>query len=69
MTLAALVLYMHLNLDVNKHIAGIRLENDGSAADFVITADTFKIVNASNNAITPFAIDGNNIALNGNVTD
>ena len=57
-----------LNLDVNNHIAGIRLENDGSTADFVITADTFKIVNASNNAVTPFAIDGNNIALNGNVT-
>ena len=57
-----------LNLDVNNHIAGIRLENDGSTADFVITADTFKIVNASNNAVTPFAIDGSNIALNGNVT-
>ena len=57
-----------LNLDVNNHIAGIRLENDGSTADFVITADTFKIVNASNTAVTPFAIDGSNIALNGNVT-
>ena len=57
-----------LELNSNNHIAGIRLENDGSAADFVITADTFKIVNASNNAVTPFAIDGSNIALNGNVT-
>jgi hypothetical protein len=52
-----------LNLDVNNHIAGIRLENDGSAADFVITADTFKIVNASNNEIQPFTVDGNNVFL------
>ena len=52
-----------LNLDVNNHIAGIRLENNGSNADFEITADTFKIVNASNNAIQPFTVDGNNVFL------
>lgn len=52
-----------LDLDVNNHIAGIRLDNNGTVANFAITADTFKVINASNNEIQPFTIDGNNIVL------
>ena len=54
--------------NVNGHISGLELLNTGETSSFVITADTFKIVNASNNAVTPFSIDGNQIALNGDVT-
>ena len=52
-----------LNLDVNNHIAGIKLENSGDSAQFIITADTFKIVNSSNNAIQPFTVDANDVFL------
>ena len=52
-----------LNLDVNNHIAGIRLDNDGSTANFAVTADTFKIINASNNEIQPFTVQGNQVKL------
>jgi hypothetical protein len=52
-----------LDLNVNNHIAGIRLDNDGSTANFAITADTFKIINASNNEIQPFTVSGNEVRL------
>lgn len=52
----------------NPRIAGIKFGNDGATADFAITTDNFKIVNASNNNIQPFSIEGDQIALNGDVT-
>jgi len=52
-----------LDLNVNNHIAGIRLDNNGSTANFAITADTFKIINASNNEIQPFTVSGNEVRL------
>jgi hypothetical protein len=52
-----------LNLDVNNHIAGIRLDNDGNTANFAVTADTFKIINASDNEIQPFTVDGDQVEL------
>ena len=52
-----------LNLDVNNHIAGIRLDNDGNTANFAVTADTFKIINASDNEIQPFTVQGNQVEL------
>ena len=39
------------------------MDNNGTVANFAITADTFKVINASNNEIQPFTIDGNNIVL------
>lgn len=52
-----------LNLDVNNHIAGIRLDNDGTTANFAVTADTFKVINASNNEVQPFTVIGNDVFL------
>jgi hypothetical protein len=52
-----------LTTDVNGHISGIKLLNTGSTSEFTITADKFNIVNASNNAIQPFSVDGNNIDM------
>jgi len=49
--------------EANPHIAGIKFGNDGALAEFAITADTFKIINASNSEIQPFTVDGNNIVL------
>ena len=47
----------------NPHIAGIKFGNDGATAEFALTADTFKIVNASNGEIQPFTVDGNEVLL------
>lgn len=52
-----------LDLDVNNHIAGIRLDNDGTTANFAVTADTFKVINASNNEIQPFTVIGDDVFL------
>jgi|TARA_R110000744_G_scaffold64397_1_gene132481 hypothetical protein len=47
----------------NPHIAGIKFGNDGATADFALTADTFRIVNATNNEIQPFTVSGNDVYL------
>ena len=47
----------------NPHIAGIKFGNDGETAEFALTADTFRIVNASNNEIQPFTVSGNEVQL------
>ena len=52
-----------LNLNANGHVAGIEFNNDGATADMVIVADKFGIVNASNNAVKPFTINGDNVEL------
>ena len=52
-----------LNLDANGHVAGIEFNNDGATADMSIIADKFGIVNASNNAIKPFTINGDTVEL------
>ena len=52
-----------LDLNVNNHIAGIRLDNDGTTANFAVSADTFKIINASDNEIQPFTVSGNEVEL------
>jgi hypothetical protein len=52
-----------LNLNANGHVAGIQFNNDGATADMSIIADKFGIVNASNNAIKPFTVDGDNVLL------
>lgn len=52
-----------LDLDVNNHIAGIRLDNDGTTANFAVTADTFKVINASDNEIQPFTVIGDDVFL------
>ncbi len=52
-----------LDLNVNNHIAGIRLDNNGTTANFAITSDSFKIINASNNEIQPFTVSGNEVEL------
>jgi hypothetical protein len=49
--------------EANPHIAGIKFGNDGATAEFALTADTFKIVNASDNEIQPFTISGNDVLL------
>lgn len=53
----------NLDLNVNNHIAGIEFSNDGSTADFTLVADTFKIVNASDNEIQPFTVSGDDVLL------
>ena len=52
-----------LNLNANGHVAGIEFANNGATADMVIVADKFGIVNASNNAVKPFTINGDNVEL------
>ena len=52
-----------LNLNANNHVAGIEFNNDGATADMVIIADKFGIVNASNNAVKPFTVDGDQVLL------
>ena len=52
-----------LDLNVNNHIAGIRLDNNGTTANFAITSDSFKIINASNNEIQPFTVSGDEVEL------
>ena len=52
-----------LDLNVNNHIAGIRLDNDGTTANFAVSADTFKIINASDNEIQPFTVSGDEVEL------
>lgn len=52
-----------LNLNANGHVAGIEFNNDGATADMTIVADKFGIVNASNNAVKPFTVSGDNILL------
>jgi len=47
----------------NPHIAGIKFGNDGSTAEFALTADTFRIVNASDAEIQPFTVSGNEVQL------
>jgi len=47
----------------NPHIAGIKFGNDGATAEFALTADTFRIVNATNNEIQPFTVSGNEVQL------
>ena len=49
--------------EANPHIAGIKFGNDGATAEFALTADTFKIVNASDNEIQPFTVSGNDVLL------
>ena len=53
----------NLDLNANNHIAGIEFSNDGATAEFALTADTFRIVNASNNEIQPFTVSGNDVYL------
>ena len=62
-TKAAFSAVYALDLDVNNHIAGIRLDNDGNTANFSVTADTFKIINASDNEIQPFTVNGDQVEL------
>lgn len=52
-----------LNLNANGHVAGIEFGNDGNTADMVIVADKFGIVNASDNAVKPFTINGDTVEL------
>tara|TARA_B100000497_G_scaffold24765_1_gene29135 strand:- start:3496 stop:4845 length:1350 start_codon:yes stop_codon:yes gene_type:complete len=47
----------------NPHIAGIKFGNDGATSEFALTADTFRIVNASDNEIQPFTVSGNDVLL------
>lgn len=46
-----------LRTDVNGHVAGFGLINDGTTADFVVNADAFGIASPSNPAVLPFAFD------------
>jgi len=49
--------------EANPHIAGIKFGNDGTTSEFALTADTFRIVNASNSEIQPFTVSGNEVLL------
>jgi hypothetical protein len=55
-----------LQLDVNGHIIGWALNNDGDSGDMVITADKFSIVDPSdpNNSIVPFVVTGGVVYMN-----
>lgn len=64
-----------VDLNVNGHIAGIELLNTGTTSNFNVVADNFKVINASNNEIQPFTVNGdvvemsNVVAKNINVVD
>lgn len=50
-----------LTLDVNDHIVGYKIINDGSEGQFVIVADTFAIIDPADGtgpSFTPFLIEG-----------
>ena len=49
--------------EADPHVAGIKFGNDGDTADFAITADSFKVINASDNAIQPFTVSGDEVQL------
>ena len=47
-----------LDLDVNGHIAGIRLENTGDSSEFIVNADAFRVYNGSTDSAAFSVVDG-----------
>ena len=47
-----------LDLDVNGHIAGIRLENSGDSSEFIVNADAFRVYNGSSDSAAFEVVDG-----------
>lgn len=58
-------------LSVNGYVTGFVQNNDGTSGDFVILADTFKVVDPSGDPgeteYTPFSISGGKITMTGDV--
>lgn len=53
-----------LAINVNGHITGWRLNNDGAYGSFVVAAESFGIVSGSAQPVTPFTYDAVNGILN-----
>lgn len=47
-----------LDLDVNGHIAGIKLENTGDSSEFIVNADAFRVYNGSTDSAAFSVVDG-----------
>lgn len=47
-----------LDLDVNGHIAGIKLENTGDSSEFIVNADAFRVYNGSTDSTAFSVVDG-----------
>lgn len=53
-----LVAQSYIKTDVNGHVAGVGLYNDGNASEFVVVANRFLIANADGSATPMFEING-----------
>ncbi|OUO90364.1 phage tail protein, partial [Cloacibacillus sp. An23] len=53
-----LVAQSYIKTDVNGHVAGVGLYNDGSASEFVVVANRFLIANADGSVTPMFEING-----------
>lgn len=53
-----LVAQSYIKTDVNGHVAGVGLYNDGNASEFVVVANRFLIANADGSATPIFEING-----------
>jgi hypothetical protein len=47
-----------LDLDVNGHIAGIKLENTGDSSEFIVNADAFRVYNGSTDSAAFSVVNG-----------
>lgn len=56
-----------VTLDVNGYITGFSQNNNGSSGEFVVKADTFKVVSPGETAITPFSVTASGVEINGNL--
>lgn len=52
-----------LVLDVDGYISGFESVNDGSTAEFIIRADTFKLVTPGETPIVPFSVSDGNVNI------
>ena len=56
-----------VTLDVNNYITGFSQNNSGTTGDFIVKADTFKVVMPGEVAITPFAVTAGGVEINGDL--
>lgn len=62
-----LLLKYGVTLDSNGYITGFRQNNNGNSGEFIVTADSFKVVMPGSAAITPFQVSAGLVQINGNL--
>jgi hypothetical protein len=56
-----------VKLDVNGYVSGFEQNNGGGTSDFIVRADTFKVISVGNPSIVPFTVTGLGVQINGNL--